>query len=445
MAKTLISLVFLLLAASCSGAESVVTATNTLEPTPTRIPSVTYAFTPITATSIQPSTPTPVSDAVYYMIVLDASDKMREPFDGSNQWDAAIKSLDAIVAGLEPNANFGLVVVGGSPLTEGQDPCDEPFTVGSTFSAKTKTLNEVDKLQAAGGGSSSTAFALAQRQLNALPENTIRALIFITGSNDGCQTRDEWRELEKQFSFNANAAADFYSEMIVLSEQSNTDLQRLASKFSRPTDNANFQILQNNSQIPEVAGLAIKNVDEYVKQVAATRSTATPFSSSYTLTPGKTTATLMPSITLTPSLTPTPSVTVTASIAPTSTITPTWTPTVTPSVTPTDSPSSVKLLSVNYLTKGVGCQIDVRVQVTGSDASGIFHVRNAGMNAAGVSYPQTTLRVGTDWVSSFNLNSLITLPGDQSQYYLHEVWFEYNGVQSNRLKDLICPGLILFN
>jgi len=104
--------------------------------------------------------------------------------------------------------------------------------------------------------------------------------------------------------------------------------------------------------------------------------------------------------------------------------------------------TSVKLLTVTYLTQGVGCQIDVQVQVDGGPATGAFHVRNDSYAPGDSSAsPQTTLQVGTNYASAFGFSNQLILSGDKPAYYQHEVWFEYNGVQSNHLKNLECPGI----
>jgi hypothetical protein len=119
-------------------------------------------------------------------------------------------------------------------------------------------------------------------------------------------------------------------------------------------------------------------------------------------------------------------------VLPTLTSTPTPTPTVTPTSTPTPL---VELLSVDYLQPGAGCQADITVRVTGSAASGSFHVWNANDPLTGEVSPPTVLRVGTSG------DNLVTLGSLEPKYYTHEVWFEYNGASSNRLIGLICPGL----
>lgn len=443
--KTFIFLLVLTLLTGCSGAGATPTPTATTAPTVTLVPTETPASrTPLpTVTPILQPTPTPLSNAVYYMIVFDASRRMSNIFDGGSKWDAARETVEAILAGLEPGANYGLVSIGGSHSTEGSDPCSEPSVTRLPFSTKTELTERLNTLELAGTGSISTAYALAQEQFVGLSRNTIRVLIYISNSSDGCTDRDEWSELQRQLEYNAKVKEDFYSEIIIVDQKIDPAIQKLANRYAKADDKVNIQFLQNNAGVSDAANLVLTNVSNYVQETVATRPTESPLLSSYTLTPGTTTATFTPSITSTPTLTYTPTITTTPTIGPTATITPTWTPSSTPSATFTASPSSVSLLAVNYLTRNEGCQVDVQVKVTGSDATGRFHVRNDRMDAEGLVSQQVTLPTGTNWVSSFSLNSLLTLPGEQPQYYLHEIWFEYNGVTTDHLEELICPGLFL--
>jgi len=443
--KSFIFLLILVFLAGCSGADVSPDMTETTAPTVTLIPTETPASrTPLpTVTSIQQPTPTPLSNAVYYMIVVDASKRLTNVFDGGTKWDTVREAVDAILAGLEPGANYGLVSIGGSQPTQRFNPCSEPSVVRLPFSTKSDLTEQIGVLEPVGSGSISTAYALAQRQFVGLPRYTIRVLIYITNSSDGCTSRDGWSELQRQLDFNASVNDDFYSEIIVVDENIDPILQKLANRYARTDDRVDFQFLQNNAGVSDVVNLALTNVSKYVDETVTTRPTESPLVSSYTLTPGTTTVTFTPSITSTPTLTHTPTITRTPTIGPTSTLTSTWTPSATPSSTFTASPSSVSLLGVNYLTGNEGCQVDVQVAVTGSNATGRFHVRNGSMGTEGIASPQVTLPTGTNWVSSFSLNSVLILPGDQSQYYLHEIWFEYNGVETNHLEELICPGLFL--
>jgi len=403
------------------------TPTQTLTPTPT----VTNTFTPTPS-----ATATPKAQGVYYMIVLDASAKMADPFDGKTKWDAANETIHAILEGLEPGANYGLVTVGGSASVEGDNLCNEPSNVRSFFAPRPNVSNQITQLQPVGGGSLYTAFVLAKNQFEGLPENTVRMLIFVTGSSDACESQDEWKDLARLLTINDESGVKLDSEIIVLDGKGGFTAQTLMEKISSSSDNVNMQVPQKFSALQQSATTVITNVNAYIKNTIANYPTLTPIvSPTLTLTPVPGTSTLTPTITTTPTLTLTTG-------APTTALT--WTPSVTP-VTPSATlvpPTSVELLSATYLTQGIGCQIDVQVRVNGVPATGTFHVRND-YYAPGDSstYPQTTLQLGTNWASTFSQSNLITLGGDKPEYYQHEVWFEYNGVQSNHLTGLFCPGI----
>lgn len=107
----------------------------------------------------------------------------------------------------------------------------------------------------------------------------------------------------------------------------------------------------------------------------------------------------------------------------------------TPIPQPTSTPSPyVELLSASYVGSGEGCSALINFQVSGSPATGNFHVWNAFYGPEGDIYGQITLPVGPNGYQ-------VVLGGYPTENYWHEVWFEYNGVSSNRLTGLICPGL----
>ena len=227
-----------------------------------------------------------------------------------------------------------------------------------------------------------------------------------------------------------------YSEIIILDEKGGFTAQSLMQGISDRSRNVNVQVPQDITALQQASTTVITNVNMYINDTIANYPTLTPvITPTLTLTPKPGTPTLTPTITTTPTITLTTG-------APTTMLT--WTPTVTP-VTPSATavqPTSVELLSATYLTQGIGCQIDVQVRVNGGPAAGTFHVRNASYASGdSTAYPQTTLQLGTNWASIFNQSNLIKLSGDKPEYYQHEVWFEYNGVQSNHLTGLFCPGI----
>jgi len=411
------------------------TFTPTITTTPTQTP--TQTLTPTSTITLTPTaTGTPRVQGVYYMIVLDASANMTGAFDGKTKWEAELDALAAIQEGLEPGANYGLVVVGGTSSAEGIDSCNEPSSVKTFFSLRGKVSDQIAQLQPVGGGSLDKAYVLGRNQFDGLPDNTIHVLIYITGAKDACPGQDEWQDLERQLKIKDNAGVDVHGEIIILDQDSGFDVQSVAQRLDSLSENVNIQAPQNNSELQQSINNSITNVTNYIATTVVSLVTNTPTATpTITLTPPPGTPTLTPSITVTPSITATAGV-------PTTVLT--WTPTITP-VTPSStavSPASVELLTVTYVTQGVGCQIDVQVRVTGGPATGAFHVRNDSYAPGDSSVsPQTTLQVGTNWASLFNLGNIIMLGGDQPAYYQHEVWFEYNGVQSKHLKNLFCPGI----
>jgi len=95
----------------------------------------------------------------------------------------------------------------------------------------------------------------------------------------------------------------------------------------------------------------------------------------------------------------------------------------------------MELLSYKFLTYGIGCQIDIVVKVTGSPATGSFHVMNSSNEPDGVISSEVTLPTGT-----YGNNSIV-LPGSKPETYSHDIWFAYNGTETNRLTNVICPLL----
>ena len=78
--------------------------------------------------------------------------------------------------------------------------------------------------------------------------------------------------------------------------------------------------------------------------------------------------------------------------------------------------------------------MEVTVSLNGEALTGNFHIWNASYNdpAGAVSDPQTL-------PPGLSSGYLLTLNGSQPEFYVHEIWFEYQGGLSNRLTGLVCP------
>jgi hypothetical protein len=359
---------------------------------------------------------------------------MKGKFDGKSKWDAARETADALLAGLDAGANYDLVVLGGSRKVAGTDSCNEPAFASLPFASPANIGDHLAQIQPDGGGSLYRAFMLGRGQLEALPENTVQSLIFITGGTDSC-TRDEWNELNRQFQFSDDAGTGFYTEIIVVNEKDNPVIQAVASLAGVRFKDIVFNFPHTNSELQQTTGVVLDNINKRVANALETTSTQTPFVSSFTLTPKPGALTNTPGAS-SYTITPKPG---TATFTPTVTFTPaprtstsTLTPTITRTPTATKQPF-VELISASYRTRGIGCQADITLKVSGSAATGFFHVMNAGNAPDGEVSEEIILPAG-----SYN-NNIITLTGNQPDYYFHEVWFEYNGIQSNHLKNLKCP------
>lgn len=423
--------------AGCAGLGPTPTPTAESLPTVTRFPP-SETVTPVilkTATTIPSYTPTSAASAVHYMLILDASASMAGDFGGRDQWEAALESAQTILAGLEPNANYGLTVLGASLTTPGVDLCNEPSAALVPFSAPAVVNGQLAHLTPQGGGSLTAAFFSAYRQFEGLPADTVKALIIITESEDACPGQDEWRGLENLLQAAREAGSVFHTEIIVLAPASDPDLDFAATRIMRASSLVGMQLPADNAELEEATLAAQARLQEYVAAALAGRPTATAESLAFTFTPdsGLPTNTLAASsFTLTPrpgTATFTPTVTLTlVPRTPTQTLTATLTRTPTPT-----RPPFVELLTASFRTTGIGCQVDITVKVSGSAATGSFHVMNSGNDPTGEVGPEVILPLGTYG------NNIVTLTGNQPALYTHEVWFEVNGVESNRLRGLVCP------
>jgi len=431
MASILITIILGLVPQVNQTVRLVILGTPTLTPTQTTIATLTATST-FTAT---PSpTPTPKEHGIYYMIVLDASLKMLDSFETESKWDAALRAVNAILEAREDEANYGLVVIGGSGSQEGGNPCDQPSTVATPFSSRDIVIDHINQLQPSGGGSIFTAFNLAMDQFRTLPENTVRMLVFITGSSDACESRDEWRDLQRAFDFPGGIGIEHYSEIIVL-EHDAVISRTIKEQFDSLSANLNVQAPQTTFQLVQANNIVINNVSNYVDITISSfptevNPTFTPISVSTPIVgvtnPPPPTFTAIPPTPIPPtSVPPTP-------------IPPTPVPP-TPIPQPTFTPTPYVLLTrFDYVGTGELCQALISFEVSGSPATGYFRVWNQWYTENNLpydsGYPLVTLPVGPNGFQ-------VGLGGNGNPaYYRHKVWFEYNGTESNKL-DLICPGL----
>lgn len=295
---------------------------------------------------------------------------MREPFDNKTKWDAALESVRGIIDGLDPLANYGLIVVGGqvdgSSLSDDGNPCGEPSKLNVQFTNRENVSNLIGKLQPAGGGSLYTAFNLANNQFRedvVLPPGAIGTIIYITGSSDNCD-QNEWVQLERLFKIPGpgGVVADLYSEIIVI-DNKEALTRTIQEQFESLSTNLSVQAPPSIIYIQETTNnTVISNVDNHI-DASVEKIPPTP---TFTLRPQ---ATSTASRTLAPGV-PTIVLPTSTNIPPTKTFTPTITktsaPTFTRSSTPSPLPPPFGIISPGNISLGCqqneDCMIPVTVQ-----------------------------------------------------------------------------------
>jgi len=326
-------------------------------PTITPTPTQTLTMTPSSTATLTPS-PKPFSDSLYYVIVYDASQNMDETFHGEKKWEVARNLLIEIFNGLNPRAQFNMAVIGGSISTEGVDSCNNPESLSlPSFSSKQDTYNYLINLRPQGGGSFYKAYTLAKNQLQDLPADTARTLIYITGASDTCETEDEWNAIKNLMSISDTTISTF-SQIIILDDDG-IKSRTLAEQFNSLSDeNVNAQAPQSLSDT-RTGGVTlinvVKNIITYETEIIASISTAAPAPPiTATLTPGGTQGMSPTGVSTNPLPTNPPTVT--------RTLIPTATRTTAPSVTP--SLSSVLYISSPGNGANLNCLADEPCPIT---------------------------------------------------------------------------------
>jgi hypothetical protein len=224
-----------------------------------------------------------------------------------------------------------------------------------SFSFKQDTYDYLGGLRPEGGGSFYSAYSLAKNQLQDLPNETIRTLIFITGASDTCETESEWTAIQNLMSV-SDSTFNIFSQIIILDDDG-IKSRTLAEQFnSLSDDNINVQAPQSISEI-QSGGVTlvhiVNNITNYVESKITPSPTGRP---TLALTLANT-ATLMPDEIPVVLLTSTPTKTLTF----TPTYTKAWTPTVTKSFTPSPPPPFGIIGPGNG---SLGCQLNEDCMIT---------------------------------------------------------------------------------
>lgn len=188
----------------------------------------------------------PASEKLYYMTVVDASERMLHSINGSEQkWQVAIRSLHDKISLLPGGANFGLVAFGQENLSMSV-PCEESAEVLVSVNDRTasekpltgysqqRALLAVSQIKPGSTGSLTKAISLAVDQLvSGLPENYSKTIIVVTGGGDACNPQAEWDSLEFLLSGAINDVS-VYTELIVfVTEEIKEEVAAKVQKIAR--------------------------------------------------------------------------------------------------------------------------------------------------------------------------------------------------------------------
>lgn len=224
----------------------------------------------------------PASRKLYYMTVVDASERMLDSIQGSQQkWQVANRSLQDKISLLPSGANFGLVTFGQQDSSK-PPPCEESAKVLVPVNdlaisekpmvgiSQQRALSATAGLKPGGKGSLTKAISLAVNQLMSdLPEDYSKTIIVVTGGGDECNPGAEWDSLEFLLSGTVRQL-NVYTELIVLiTEEVKDEVIAKVNKISR-LDKVSVSLPTTPQELSEDLGDAVDRAVQRGMQVDPT-------------------------------------------------------------------------------------------------------------------------------------------------------------------------------
>jgi len=233
--------------------------------------------------------PPPIPETIYYMVVLDASDAMKEPFDMyPSKWIAVREAFQGFYERSNPDSNYGLALIGGqNPQERSRDPCSLPTVPlipvvsenGKALPHKKLTLpklqEQVEGQQPQGGGSMSRAFFLAKNQLEALeslPLEASKVIVLIANASDTCEGKIDWETLAGEIELVNKIAVR--KELILLDVEATQETTAFAEKMNALNDpNMIVQVVQTYNELVMSISFVVER-DEAAEAALETAATA---------------------------------------------------------------------------------------------------------------------------------------------------------------------------
>ena len=213
---------------------------------------------------IQP--PNPLASNIYYMVVLDASENMKQTLEGDvTKWSAVQQTFDDFYTRSHELSNYGLVLIGGqNPREENSVPCDSPSVPLISLAKDGRMLpkaeislshlkEEFQSQKPQGKGSLRQAFILAKNELLNLPPDAIRVMVMIVNANDGCGEKTTWEKLEKDLA-DVNGTIKIQKELFLVDTTGDQAVENFADG-KNCIDNAEITQDTNIQVVDSVLGL----------------------------------------------------------------------------------------------------------------------------------------------------------------------------------------------
>lgn len=232
--------------------------------------------------------PPPIAESIYYMVVLDVSDAMKEPFDiYPSKWIAVREAFQGFYERSHPDSNYGLVLIGGqNPQERSGDPCSLPTVPlipvvsenGEALPHKKLTLpklqEQVEGQQPQGGGSLSRAFFLAKNQLESLPLEASKVIVLIANASDTCRGKIDWETLAGEIELVSKIA--IRKELILLDVEATQEVTAFAEQMNAMDEAAGIsvQVVQTYSQLVMSISFVMER-NEAAEAALETAATAT--------------------------------------------------------------------------------------------------------------------------------------------------------------------------
>jgi hypothetical protein len=319
--------------------------------------------------------PPNLAETTYYMVVLDASDAMKEPFDTyPSKWVAVQEAFQQFYARSHPDSNYGLVLIGGqNPQERSREHCFLPTVPmipvvsesGKVLPHRKLTLpnlqDQIEGQQPQGGASLIRAFFLAKNHLEShkLGEPiSSMVIVLIANASDSCAGKIDWDTLADTIEL-ANEKIAVRKELILLDMDATQEVTAFADETNAKNDpNMIVQVVSNYYELKLSISYVMER-NEATVEALQTAATATAQSeknpipntggqgpaTGMTITPMPRRVVVAASATSTHTLTPIATSTFTPTLTFTPTVTSTLTRTKTPTLPPINKPLPTRTAS----------------------------------------------------------------------------------------------------